>query len=53
MAKRSKSRKTRKTHKAGAKRSSGKGQIPLPILEKRLKSLYSLVDRRGGNVPGE
>jgi hypothetical protein len=44
---------SRKVHKAGAKRSSGKGQIPLPILEKRLKSLYSIVDRRGGSVPGE
>jgi hypothetical protein len=42
---------SRKVHKAGAKRSGGKGQIPLPILEKRLKSLYSLVDRRGGKTP--
>jgi hypothetical protein len=42
---------SRKVHKAGGKRSSGKGQIPLPILEKRLKSLYSLVDRRGGKTP--
>ena len=48
MAKRNTSR---KVHKAGAKRSSGKGQIPLPVLEKRLKSLYSLVDRRGGKTP--
>ena len=48
-----KKKSSRKVHKAGAKRSSGKGQIPLPILEKRLKSLYSIVDRRGGSVPGE
>ena len=48
MAKR---RKTRKVHKASAKHSGHKGQIPLPILEKRLKSLYSLVDRRGGKTP--
>jgi hypothetical protein len=46
-------KKSHKVHKAGAKRSSGKGQVPLHILEERLKSLYSIVDRRGGSVPGE
>ena len=56
MAKRKKSRKVRKAgakRKADAKRSSGKGKLPLHLLEKRLKTLYSIVDERGGNVPGE
>ena len=49
----------RSSDKAGAKRSSGKGQIPLKkrlplsLLEKRLKTLYSIVDERGGNLPDE
>ena len=56
MAKRKKSR---KVHKAGAKRSSGKGRssdkgkLPLHLLEKRLKTLYGIVEERGGDVPGE
>ena len=59
MAKRKTSRKVHKagakrsSDKAGAKRSSGKGKLPLHLLEKRLKTLYAIVDERGGNVPGE
>ena len=65
MAKRKTSRKVHKagakrsSDKAGAKRSSGKGRssdkgkLPLHLLEKRLKTLYAIVDERGGDLPGE
>ena len=47
MAKR---HKTRKVHKASAKHSGHKGQIPLSILEKRAKRLISIVKSRGGKI---
>lgn len=31
-----------------AKKKSGKGQVPLPILEKRLKKLTRIVESRRG-----
>lgn len=51
MARRRKKRSTSKSKrsKAKSKRRSGKGQVPLKILEKRLGRLNAIVKKRGGD----
>jgi len=49
MARRRTKKRSRKgAKKAGRKHGKGKGHIPLPILEKRLRRLARIVASRGG-----
>lgn len=42
---------TKKAKKAKPKKAKRTGNIPLPVLEKRLARLNAIVKKRGGKTP--